>query len=68
MDKSHKVSGPDSGVWSYSYLILNGRYHNDNPGVDLGEALGAQAPLTTKNEALAPKFYKIKAQNGSFRP
>ena len=31
-----------------------------------GEALGAQAPPTTKNEAPAPKFYKIEAPEWQF--
>ena len=31
-------------------------------------APGPGPPLTTKNEAPAPKFYKTEAQNGSFRP
>ena len=26
MDKSHKVSGADGGVWSYSSSILNGEH------------------------------------------
>ena len=36
-------------------------------GVDPGGALGARAPpLTTKNEAPAPKFYKTEAPEWQF--
>ena len=31
-----------------------------------GGALGARAPLTTKNEAPAPKFYKTEAPQWQF--
>ena len=33
---------------------------------DRGGSGGARAPLTTKNEAPAPKFYKIKAPEWQF--
>ena len=40
-----------------------------NSGADPGGALGDRAPLTTtKNEAPAPKFYKIEAPEWQFRP
>ena len=35
-------------------------------GVDPGGAPGARAPLTTKNEAPAPKFYKTEAPEWQF--
>ena len=35
-------------------------------GVDLGGGPGAWAPPTTKNEATAPKFYKIEAPEWQF--
>ena len=37
-----------------------------SPGADPGGAPGARTPLTTKNEAPAPKFYKIEAQEWQF--
>ena len=35
-------------------------------GADPGGAPGARAPLITKNEAPAPKFYKIEAPEWQF--
>ena len=35
-------------------------------GADPGGAPGARAPLTTKNEAPAPKFYKTEAPEWQF--
>ena len=35
-------------------------------GVDPGGGPGGRAPLTTKNEAPAPKFYKTEASEWQF--
>ena len=36
------------------------------PGADPGGVPGARPPLTTKNEAPAPKFYKTEAPEWQF--
>ena len=46
---------------SWTDGMLRSHYLVGKAGADPGGGLGAQAPLTTKSEAPAPKFYKIDA-------
>ena len=47
----------------YIYIQYNPLFIFNLPGADPG---GPRAPLTTKNEAPAPKFYKIEAPEWQF--
>ena len=54
---------------SLGHSFCNTVAHMEAPPTSRGGsrgALGAQPPLTTKNEAPAPKFYKIEAPEWQF--
>ena len=48
-------------VWSNSMMDLLVNFAVQITGVDPGGGPGGLGPPTTKNEAPAPKFYKIEA-------
>ena len=50
-----------------SHATINGLAHYCTPGADPGGGPGGPGPpLTTKNEAPAPKFYKTEAPEWQF--